>query len=253
MTLRVLLWNYLLIVPHLLLVVVLIALIRRRLYRQFPMFFAYIVSEIGQAAIIVPMILLRAVTGKQYTVAYFSALALSTALRFGIIHEIFAHMFRNYTALSRFGRPLFRWITVGLLLIGLALAAYSGGHDARQLLSVATVLDRTANILQGGLLIGLFFFSSYLGLSWRSYLFGIALGVGIAATTDLVVSAIRSQTGFTYVVFLNYVTMATYHCCVLIWIFYLLAPERISQYNLKTVPENNLEAWNQELQRLLGQ
>ncbi len=252
MTLRVLLWNYLLIVPHLLLVVVLIALIRRRLFRQFPIFSAFIVSEIVQAAVIIPMLLSRSVTAKQYTLVYFGALALSTALRIGIIHEIFAHMFRNYVALSRFGKPLFRWATVGLLLGGLALAAYAGGHDLVRVTSVANVLDRAANILQCGLLVGLFFFSSYLGLSWRSYLFGIALGVGIAATTDLVVSAIRSQTGYAYMVFLNYVTMATYHFCVLIWMFYLLAPERISQYNLNTVPENDLEAWNQELQRLLG-
>ena len=253
MTLRVLLWNYLLIVPHLLLVVVLIALIRRKLYRQFPMFLAFIASEILQAAVIIPLLLSRSVTGKQYAVAYFCALALSTALRIGIIHEIFAHMFRNYAALSQFGKPLFRWVTVALLLAGLALAAYAGGHDLVQVTSIANVLDRAANILQCGLLVGLFFFSSYLGLSWRSYLFGIALGVGIAAATDLVVAAIRSQTGYTYMVFLNYVTMATYHCCVLIWMFYLLAPERVSHYNLKTVPENNLETWNQELQRLLGQ
>src|SRR6202142_1279220 len=129
MTLRVLLWNYLLIVPHLLLVVVLIALIRRKLYRQFPIFFVYIISEIVQAAVIIPMLLSRSVTPKQYTVAYVGALAISTALRIGITHEIFARMFRHYAALSRFGKPLFRWVTVGLLLAGLALAAYAGGHD----------------------------------------------------------------------------------------------------------------------------
>ena len=253
MTLRAVLWYYLLIAPYLLLVVVCLALIRRRLYHRFPMFFAYVLSEIAQALVVIPLLLSRSTTAKAYTAVYFVGLGLTTAFRFGVIHEIFAHMFRNYAVLSRFGRPLFRWITVGLLLIGLALAAYAGGHDLVRVTSVATVLDRTANILQCGLLVGLFVFSSYLGLSWKSYLFGIALGVGVAATTDLIVSAIRSQTGYTYVVLLNYVTMATYHCSVLIWIFYLLAPERISQYNLKTVPESDLETWNQELQRLLGQ
>ena len=251
MTLRVLLWNYLLIVPHLLVVVVFIALLRRRLYRQFPMFFAYIVGEIVQAAIILPMIYFRSTTGDEYAIAYYVALAVSTALRFGIIHEVFAHMFRNYTALSRFGKPLFRWATVGLLLAGLALAASAGGHDPRRLMSIVHVLHRAASILQCGLLIGLFFFSSYLGLSWRSYIFGIALGVGAVASGDLIAAAIRSQTGYTYNVFLNYFTMGIYHCSVVVWIFYLLAPERISQYNLKTLPENDLELWNQELRRLL--
>jgi hypothetical protein len=33
-------------------------------------------------------------------------------------------------------------------------------------------------------------------------------------------------------------------------VFYLLAPERVAQYTLKTLPENDLEVWNQELRRL---
>jgi hypothetical protein len=251
MTLRLLVWDYLLIVPHLLLVVVFIALLRRGLYRQFPLFLAYIVGEIVQSAIILPMLFSRSTTGSQYAAAYFVALALSISLRFGVIHEIFAHMFRNYAALKGFGKPTFRWATVGLLLAGLALASYAGGHDPARLDSIMHVLDRAANISQCGLLVGLFLLSSYLGLSWRSYLFGIALGLGVVASVDLVVAAIQSQAGYTYNLYLNYLTMGTYHCCVLIWIFYLLAPERISQYELKSVPEHDLESWNQELQRLL--
>jgi len=249
MTLRVLFWNYLLIAPRLLLVVVFIALLRHRLYRQFPMFFAYVVSEIVQGAVIFPMIFSH-FRGDIYATAFYSGVVVSTALRFGIIHEIFAHMFRNYAVLHRLGKPLFRWVTVGLLLVGLAVAAYQGGHDAHPLTSSLHALDLAASILQCGLLLGLFFFSSYLGLSWRSYLFGIALGLGAFASANLVAAAIRSQTGFLYNNPLNYFTMGTYQGCVLVWVFYLLAPERVAQYTLKTLPENDLEVWNQELRRL---
>ena len=250
MTLRVLVWNYLLIAPRLLLVVVLVALLRHRLYRQFPMFFAYVVSEIVQAAVILPAMFSHLSRGDTYATAFYSLLVLSTALRFGVIHEIFAHMFRNYAVLHRWGKPLFGWVTVGLLLLGLAVAAYQGGHDVSPLNSIVHVLDLAASIMQCGLLVGLFFFSSYLGLSWRSYLFGIALGLGAFASANLVAAAIRSQTGFVYNTSLNYFTMGTYQCCVLVWVFYLLAPERVTQYTLKTLPENDLEVWNQELQRL---
>jgi len=250
MTLRVLFWDYLLIAPRLLLVAVFIALLRHRLYRQFPMFFAYVVSEIVQGAVIFPMIFSHFTRRDIYATAYYSGLVLSTALRFGIIHEIFAHMFRNYAVLHRLGKPLFRWVTVGLLLVGLAVAAHQGGHDAWPLISIVHVLDLAASILQCGLLLGLFFFSSYLGLSWRSHLFGIALGLGVFASANLVAAAIRSQTGFLYNTPLNYFTMGTYQGCVLVWVLYLLAPERVAQYTLKTLPENDLEVWNQELQRL---
>jgi hypothetical protein len=250
MTLRVLFWNYLLIAPRLLLLVVFLALLRHRRYRQFPVFFAYVVSDFVQAAVLLPMIFLHSRRNDIYATAFYSGLALSTALRFGIIHEIFAHMFRNYALLQRLGKPLFRWVTVGLLLVGLALAAYQGGHDVHPLATMVHALDLAASLLQCGLLFGLFLFSSYLGLSWRSHLFGIALGLGAFASANLVAAAIRSQTGFLYNTALNYFAMGTYQCCVLVWVFYLLAPERVTQYTVKTLPENDLEVWSQELQRL---
>jgi hypothetical protein len=50
----------------------------------------------------------------------------------------------------------------------------------------------------------------------------------------------------------DFVTMATYHCCVVIWLMYLWAPEA-ARSTVKEVPENALEQWNAELQRLLLQ
>lgn len=46
--------------------------------------------------------------------------------------------------------------------------------------------------------------------------------------------------------------MATYHCCVVIWLVYLLTPE-MARRAAKELPENNLGQWNAELQRLLLQ
>jgi hypothetical protein len=253
MTFAVLIWYYLWIVPHLLLAVVLGALIWRKLYRQFPIFSAYLAFELVQFLVLFTMAKLQSVTNLQYALAYSVGLALSIALRFGVIYEISAHLFRNYGVLGRFGKPLFRWIATALLPLGLLFAYASGGHDVTRLVSVLAVLERAASILQCGLLLGMFVFSSYLGLSWRSYVFGIALGLGIFASVELAVSAIRSETGFIYGRSLDYLTMATYHCCVLIWAFYLWAPERSSQYALRVLPQSDVETWNKELQRLMKQ
>jgi hypothetical protein len=46
--------------------------------------------------------------------------------------------------------------------------------------------------------------------------------------------------------------MATFHFCVLMWIYYLLVPRRVSATNAPiALPENNLALWNRELERLL--
>ena len=46
--------------------------------------------------------------------------------------------------------------------------------------------------------------------------------------------------------------MATYHFCVLIWFYYLLVPRKITGRSLRfRLPENNLDVWNRELERLV--
>lgn len=243
-------WHYLLIVPHALLVVVLIALLRKHRYKQFPIFFAYVVQEIIQSFVMISLIESPSTTGGQYHIAYTVSLILNTAFYFGILHELFSHIFRNYAALRKFGKPLFGWITVGFLVITLGLAVYTGAYG-NQLMFLSYLFDRTAGVLQTGLLICLFLFSSRLGLSWRSHVFGITFGMGILASADLISAAIRSQTGFTYYMALDYFGMVSFHLCVLVWIFYLFAPEK--SYAPKALPAHDLESWNIELERLLKQ
>lgn len=248
-----LLWYYLWIAPYVLQGVLVLVMVRRKFYRQFPVFFAYTVFEVCQFAVLFAMDHSAAVSAEEYVRAYGWALAVSTALRFGIILEIFAHLSRNYPALNRLGRPLLRWLTVSLLATALGLAVYTVGNDANHPWWFAMyVLDRTASFLQCGLLLSLFMFSGYLGLSWRNYVFGIALGLGIFASVELAASAIRSQPGFAYNGFLDFFTMGIYHGCVLIWMFYLLVPER-TPYRVAALPAHDLDSWNQELQRLLQQ
>jgi hypothetical protein len=251
MTLLGMVWYYLWIAPYVLQGVLLLVMVRRRFYRQFPVFFAYTAFEVCQFVVLFAMDHSAAVSAEEYVHAYGWALAVSTALRFGILHEILAHLFRDYAALGHFGKPIFRAATVALLFAALALAVYTGGNNANGVMLAVHVADRTASILQCGLLMCLFLFSTYLGLSWRNHVFGIALGVGIFASVELIVSAMRAQITLPY--FVDFLTMGTYHCCVLLWIFYLWAPERSTQFTLRVLPETDLEIWNQELQRLLHQ
>jgi hypothetical protein len=243
-------FQYLLIAPRVLLLAVLAILIRRRLYREFPFFFAYVAQEIVQSIVMIALYESPAITGDQYTIAYSIAFGVRTAFSFGIMYEIFTHMFRSYVVVERWGRAIFRWAAILLLLFGFGLALYTGSYGPR-LVFVVQLLNRTASILQCGLLCGLFIFSSHLGLSWRSPIFGIAFGIGILASADLIASAIRSQTGLAFQTPLNYFTLAIYHCCVMVWVFYLFAPER--RYAAAALPQHDLETWNLELERLLKQ
>jgi hypothetical protein len=246
------LFYYLWIAPHILLVVILLLMIRRRLYKQFPIFFLYTAFELVQFTVLLAVFIHSgSLAAGQYRGAFSVGTAISTALRFGIIYGILAEVSRNYNALSELGRVLFRWATIILLLIGVALAG-THGNGADGFFLIVPILDRTVSLMQCGLLMFLFLFSRYFALSWRNCAFGIALGFGILASSELANSAIRSQIGVgSYL--LDNLGMATYHCCVLIWIFYLVAPERSTYRTPKKLPEDDLEVWNEELQRLLQQ
>jgi hypothetical protein len=247
------LWHYLWIAPHALQLVVVFIMIRRKLTREFPMFLSYTIFQIVQEGGLFVLDHSSSISGSQYWNIYWTGLAISIALRFLVIREIFCHVFRPYPGLEELSKILFRWATVILLLVGVAVATYAPGSDTQPIFSGVHVVDRAVSLIQTGLLFFLFLFSSYFGLSWRSYVYGIAVGLGIFSSVSLATSAIQVRTwpaAGSYI--FDFVNMATYHCCVLIWIAYLLAPEA-ARRTVRAVPENNLEQWNAELQRLLMQ
>ena len=254
MTLARLIFYYLWIAPHVLQGIMLVLILRRRVHRQFPWFFSYTAFEVLQFVVLFGLSRWPATKPMTYFYAYSVGLCISTALRFAILYEVFAHVCLEYASVSRVAKPILSWMMALFLLGSLVLAVYTGGNAADHDWLVLHLLARTALILQVGLLGVLLAFSWYLNLSWRNQAFGIALGFGIFATVDLTATAIRSQTGFAYTALLDYLTMATWHVCVLIWMIYLLAPERPRLPAPTVVPEHqDAEAWNRELERLLHQ
>src|SRR6185369_1638758 len=122
MPLSRMLFYYLWVAPHLLLLGVTYALFRRRLAAVFPLFLAYTVLEVVHFAFLFTFSLVRYVSVDTYFYLYCVAFGLSTILRFGILLEIMGHLFKKYRFLETMGKPIFRWLTVGLLLVGLGLA-----------------------------------------------------------------------------------------------------------------------------------
>ncbi len=246
------LWHYLWIAPHALQIIVAVVMLRRGWFHEFPVFFAYTVFQVLEEGTLFVLDHSAAVSGYQYWCAHAVGLAIDVTLRFAIIFEVFSSIFRNYPGLRRLCRLLFRGAAVVLLFAAIIAAIHAPEFGMFPFLTRIHVLDLGVSILQSGLLILLLTFSSYSGLSRRNLAFGIALGLGIFSSVDLATEAIRVWTGPVAGYAFDFVTMATYHCCVVIWLVYLLAPESVRS-TVKELPENALEQWNAELQRLLLQ
>jgi hypothetical protein len=247
-----LLFNFLWIIPHVLQLAILAALVRRGLFRRFPVFAAYIAFAVCNfvALFIIDW-------SKLGTAVYFQwysyGIGIDTALRFGIVCELFAHVFRNHSVLRNVQKPLFRCTTVAFLIIAFSFAVYTHRLDTDPAWFNVHMLERSANIVLCGLLLAIFLVSYWLELSWNRIVFGMALGLGILCSLELATAATRSQVGRSAHVALDLLGMGTYCCCVLIWLFYLVVPERSSGHIIDKIPDGDLEAWNQELEQLLQQ
>ena len=61
---------------------------RRRLYREFPVFFAYVLYEIAEFILLFVLYSVSGVLEQQYAYAFSATLLLSIAVRFGVIDEV---------------------------------------------------------------------------------------------------------------------------------------------------------------------
>jgi hypothetical protein len=245
------LYLYLWIAPHALQVALAVMMVRRKLAREFPAFFLYITYEVLQFVVLFALYKIDAVTAEQYSAVWVVGGAVSVAFRFAIVYEIFEHVFRSYPTLKEFGTLLFRWATVVLMIVAVVLVGYSTGAEVNRFTLAVSILGRAVSVVQCGLLVLLLLLSRLLSFSWRSYAFGIALGLGFFASVELALSAIQTELGLgTAPDFFNLLGMATYHCCVLFWIVALLSPKR-EAVPMTSVPAHNLEHWNHALRRVL--
>src|ERR1700746_2900506 len=101
---------FLWIAPHALLAILAVVLCKRRMYREFPVFFAYVLYEIAEFILLFTLYSVCG-DGKAYTYAYCATLLLSIALRFGVIDEVSKDLFRESEFLKVAARRSLRCVT----------------------------------------------------------------------------------------------------------------------------------------------
>jgi hypothetical protein len=246
------LWHYLWLAPHALQIVIAVIMVRRTLFREFPIFFAYTIFQIVEEGTLFILDHHPRVTATQYWHVNWAGLLIAITLRFGVIREIYSHAFRDYSGFQQLSRILFRGATTVLIFVAIVIVARAPDDRTIPLLNGLPKVELAASVVQCGLVLLVLGFASYAGLAWRGLGHGIAAGLGVYSCVQVATQTMRVWTGPVAGFAFDLVTMATYHCCVVIWLVYLLAPEMTGR-RVKQLPENNLEEWNAELQRLLLQ
>src|SRR5277367_3725178 len=196
---------------------------RRKLHKKFPMFFIFLVAQVANFAILVPLWL--GGSPKVYFGVFWLGEAVNAVLGFKVIHEIFVDVFRPYHTLKDLGTLLFRWAGVVMLLVSVVVA-FSNSNDRYPLVHAITTLQRSVRIVQIGLILFMILFSRFLGVSRKQISFGISLGFGLFAGVELLLFALNSG-GFVGQRILNPINLVTYICAICVWIGYSLSRQAV--------------------------
>jgi hypothetical protein len=249
------LWDYLWVAPNLFLLAVGFLIWKGGLSRQVPAFLAFaILGALGDLVVfgadIAPF-----VSAPNFWRIDWVNLLVESLLKFLVIGEIFSRVFTQYPSISRVSRVAVSGFGAVLVLVAGLIAGFAHGDNPTLLISGVHLLEQTVFVIELGLILFLFIFAAYFRLSWDRLSLGILLGFAISACVHLatwatIANASPSERARTLFAFLN---MGTFHLCVLIWLYYVVVPQKVVRKSVVPLPENNLAVWNRELERLLQQ
>jgi hypothetical protein len=222
---------------------------RRKNYRDYPIFFAYTLEQLIRFAILFYYYQRNLQDG--YNHAYAGLQAIEAILQIGIVCELSSDVFRPYEGIRQIGPSLLRWASVFFLFSAVLVAAYSTGADSYKFLGHLFALERSVEIVQGGLLLFLAVASSLLALEWKPRTLWIALGVGLFTSVNLITYTVRFQTGISSQQTLSLISNAAYDCAVLFWVRAFYAQPKRELQRDQQLTFWDVQSWNRALLQML--
>jgi hypothetical protein len=232
-----------------LLLVLSVIMVRKRLNRELPIFFFFLVFSYLSS--VIALTLLRT-SFPLYCWSTYIGSTLERIFFFVVIMEIFCRIIAPYNAIRRLARTSL--ILSSCVLLPLALAfgrAETQTSGASVLIRLIVETLRTLYVMQLGTVLVFLVFAKYLRIRWKSFEFGIILGFGIEALLSTPVHTLMGFYGRRLPSFVTTIAGPSYCFVVLTWIYYALQPED-SLTAMPPVQSQELEQWDHSLSRLLG-
>lgn len=212
---------------------ILVLMTRKRLLGDFSFLAAFLALCCFETCISIPLLFFRQHLGISkvlcYDIYFYSHWVLffiEYSLLLFVIYSVFRQAMKPLDGLHRAGKIIFRW--VGGVSLALSLVMAMGPHIAGQyyLATLTGQMQQGISILILCLLLFVCFSTRYLGLTYRSHIFGVSLGLGIFATVSLVESAWYA-TGVGQTVYSPVYLVSALGTCAafLTWATYFAMPE----------------------------
>lgn len=210
-----------------------IALIwRRRLVREYAALVALLAVFALENGVAVLALFYRQALGISkplcfaiYVYSYWTYFFMEYALILLVIYSVFRKAMEPLAGLHQAGKIIFRWVMgVSLTLsVGVAIGPHIATRDF--VATLISQMEQGLSVLMLCLLLFVCFSTRYLGLTYRSHIFGVSLGLGIYATVNLVESAWVATRGAASLYSPVYLFSALGACAVLLtWGTYFAMP-----------------------------
>ena len=182
------------LLPAILQLGIVASMLHKRLVREFPAFWCYLVLELLRTAVLFAIGNDRAHYAT-YFYTFWRTEVVSCLLEFAVIIEIFHKAFAKHLGLQRRGTSLLQLSLIVLIVIAVIVALRSPGGDANRMVAGILILKQAESFLRLGLIGALFSFVFIFGLRWSNYAVGIATGLAVEGAAEVVVWAVRTHYG----------------------------------------------------------
>ncbi len=159
-----------------------------------------------------------------YFYVYWTSFALEAILSLLVIYGIFKMAMAPLKGLQTLGMLVFRWVAAISVAVAIGVAVSPHQSGIKFMTAMITQLQQTSSILTLCLLLFVCFAIRPMGLSFRSRIFGISLGLGFLATINLVNSAWLARYVSMYSAF-SVVNGLAVSLTLLTWSVYFAFPE----------------------------
>jgi hypothetical protein len=178
-----------------------------------------------------------------YFYTYWISYALEAILSLVVIYSIFKLAMAPLKGLQTLGMLVFRWVAAISVAVAIGVAVTPHLSGVTFMTAMITQLQQTSSILTLCLLLFVCFAIRPMGLSFRSRIFGVSLGLGVFATINLVNSAWLAHYANMYSVF-SVVNGLAVGLTLLTWSAYFAFPE--PKRRIITLPTTSpFLRWNQ--------
>lgn len=159
-----------------------------------------------------------------YFYTYWSMFAIESILMLVVICSMYRHAMAPLKGLHNLGMLIFYWVGAISVLVALGTSASPQSTGLSFTIALVSRMQRTQSILILCLLVFVCFAIRPMGLTFRSRVFGVSLGLGVMATTDMVQSSWLGHLSTMYGAF-SIISSTAVCLTLLTWAIYFFVPE----------------------------